>query len=78
MKTFEAIGNIFCVSPVLKKLVCRGKINSETVCFKLNRYIGKIDLSGCNCTVKTENRKREDSGLTVLEITDGDQKLSIS
>ena len=76
MKTFEAIGNIFCISPVLKKLACRGSSNSETVCFKLDRYVRKADLSECSCTVKTRNSEGI-SDLVIPEVTADDKKLNV-
>ena len=77
MKTFKAAGNTFYISPALKALSCRGSANSETVCFKLNRYAGKTDLSDCYCTIKTKNREGK-SDLTVPEVTADDKTLNIS
>ena len=77
MKTFEAIGNIFCISPVLKKLACRGSSNSATVCFKLNRFVGETDLSECNCTVKTRNSEGA-SDLAVPKLTADDKNLFVN
>lgn len=76
MKTFEAVGNSFSISPVQKKLACRGSSNSETVRFRLDRYAGKADLSACNCTVKTRNSEGT-SDLAVPEVTADDRKLSV-
>lgn len=77
MQTFEAIGNSFCISPVQKKLACRGSSNSETVCFKMDRYAGKADLSGCHCTVKTKDSEGNPD-LAVPEVTSDDKKLYVS
>lgn len=77
MKTLEAVGNNFYVAPVQKKLACRGSSNSETVCFKLDRYSGKTDLSECNCTIKTKNSEGK-SDLAVPEVTADDKKLTIN
>ena len=76
MKTFEATGNIFCISPALKKLACRGSSNSETVRFKLDRCAGETDLFGCNCTVKTRNSDGI-SDLAVPKLTADGQKLNV-
>lgn len=76
MKTFTAIGHTFCVDSVLRKLACRGSSNSETVCFKLNRYVGKTDLSECNCTVKTKD-SAGNSDLAVPKVTADDKQLNV-
>jgi hypothetical protein len=77
LKTLEAVGNNFYVAPVQKKLACRGSSNSETVCFKLNRYAGKTDLSECHCTIKTKNSEGK-SDVAIPEVTADDKKLIIN
>ena len=76
LKTLEAVENNFHIAPMQKKLACRGSSNSETVCFKLDRYAGKTDLSECHCTIKTQNSEGK-SDLAVPEVVAGDRKLSV-
>ena len=76
LKTFEAIGNNFYALPALKKLACRGSANSETVCFKLERYIGNVDLYGCYCTIKTKNSEGK-SDLIIPNVTADDKKMQV-
>lgn len=77
LKTLEAVGNNFYVAPVQKKLACRGSSKSETVCFKLDRYAGKTDLSECHCTIKTKNSEGK-SDVAIPEVTADDKKLTIN
>lgn len=77
---FENIGSSrkqFLCCSCAKKLACRGSSNSETVCFKLNRYAGKTDLSECHCTIKTKNSEGK-SDVAIPEITANDKKLTIN
>jgi hypothetical protein len=59
-----------------KNLACRGSANSETVCFKLNRYAGQSDLFQCHCIIKTKNSEGK-SDLVIPEVTADSNSLNI-
>ena len=76
LKILEFSGSSFYVSTMQKRLGYRGSSNSETVCFKLDRYIGTVDLYGCYCTIKTKNSEGK-SDLIVPNITADDKKMQV-
>lgn len=77
MKTLATLENRFIVAPMQKELACRGSSNSETICFQLDRYAGKTDLSECYYTIKTKSSEGR-FDLTVPEVTADDKNLNIN
>lgn len=76
LKTFKAAGNTFYISPALKELSCRGSANSETVCFKLHRFAGNVDLAECGCTVKMKNNQGT-ADIAIPDVSVEEQELRI-
>lgn len=76
MKTFNAAGNTFYISPALKTLACRGSANSETVCFRLHRFAGNVDLAECGCAVKMKNSE-ETADIAVPDVSAEEQELRV-
>ena len=70
MKEFTASGYYVDVGSVKKQLSCKGSSNCEIVCFSVDRYCNAVDLSQCNCTIKTKNSDgKADVILPAIEIT---------
>jgi len=55
MKEFTAVGHYVNVGELKKLLSYQGNSNCEIVCFSIDRYCENVDLSLCNCTIKTSN-----------------------
>ena len=77
MKQLKALKNTFYLSTSDSILSLKGNSNADKIKFTVDRYCESIDLSECNCTIKTKNSNNE-SDVVLPQIDINEDTLDIN